>query len=163
MPYASKEARRKYMAAYDAKRRESHREYTKVHYQANRARYLAAQKSYAAANPDINRKACVKRRAKPGFTEKNRARHKQYVIENRQKVIERNQVWRDANRDLQREFQKAYRRANKAKYAAYAQHRRARKMSQLCTCCTREEVETVWLTAPEDCEVDLHGPSHKNR
>jgi hypothetical protein len=154
MPHVDPEARRKYQAAYNAKRRDSHREYRKVHYQANRERYIAMTKDYTARHPEINRAACVKYRAKPGHTERNKARYRTYRAENRSKVIARNQAWRDANREKQRKFQKAYRLANKAKYAAYAQHRRARKMNQLCECCTREEVEAVWLAAPDGHEVD---------
>ncbi len=90
--------------------------------------------------------------------EKVRARAAAWCAANPEKGRARVAAWRARNPEKARARVAAWRAANPGKANAVGARRRARKLAQLCTCCTSAEVRAVYLACPHGHEVDHRTP-----
>jgi hypothetical protein len=69
-----------------------------------------------------------------------------------------NAAWRAANKERQRANIAAWAAANPQRRAANESRRRARKLNQICECCTKEAVDAIFMKCPSSHEVDHRIP-----
>lgn len=95
MPHKDPEARKRYMAEYNAKNKERIRAKHKAYYEANKEKLLARHKAYAEANK-----------------EKVAAYKKQWYEANKEEFLASCKVYREVNKEHIRQYQKAWKEAN---------------------------------------------------
>jgi 5-methylcytosine-specific restriction endonuclease McrA len=84
----------------------------------------------------------------------NRASRRKHIVRKRQRDTE----WRKANPEKERARMLNWVANNPAKARAKYARRRARRLNQICKCCTSLEISAVYIRCPKDHEVDHRIP-----